>query len=114
MLLIALPAAAHHSSTMYDHNKTVALQGVVKEFQWTNPHCWVQLLVSGPDGAEEWSIQMGPPSYLYRDGWRRATLEPGDAIAVSVYPMVDGSRGGLWVSGARSDGRPIGSNVRSQ
>ena len=99
---------------MYDHNRTVTVKGAVKEFQWTNPHSWVQLLVSGADGAEEWSIQMGPPSYLYRDGWRPKTLAPGDEITVTVYPMVDGSRGGLWASGVRADGSPIGSNVRSQ
>jgi hypothetical protein len=99
VLLLAVPAVAHHSSAMYDHDRTVTLKGAVREFQWTNPHCWIQLLVAGEHGAEEWSVQMGPPSYLYRDGWRRGTLKPGDEIVVVVNPMHDGSRGGLWVSG---------------
>jgi len=87
-LFVATPLAAHHSSAMYDQTKSITLKGEVKEFQWTNPHCWIQLVLFGAN-EEEWSVQMGPPSNLYRDGWRPGTLKPGDSILVVVHPMID-------------------------
>ena len=36
--LIAGQAMAHHSFAMFDPEKLVTQQGVVKEFEWTNPH----------------------------------------------------------------------------
>ena len=112
LLLMVVPAAAHHSSAMYDQDKSVNLKGAVKEFQWTNPHCWIQLLVAVNGENQEWSVQMGPPSNLYRDGWRPSTLKVGDRITVVVHPMRDGTHGGIWVSGSDADGNPIGAGSR--
>ena len=49
-VLIAAPAVAHHSAAMFDSAKEVTLQGTVKEFQFTNPHSWIQLNVADPTG----------------------------------------------------------------
>lgn len=49
---------------MFDRQKSLTLQGTVKEFQWTNPHCWIELLVVGPGGTGQWSIEMISPSEL--------------------------------------------------
>ena len=113
-LLIILPANAHHSSAMYDQDKSMTLKGAIKEFQWTNPHCWIQLLVAEDNGTNEWSVQMGPPGNLYRDGWRPSILKVGDSITVVVHPMRDGTRGGLWISGIGADGKPIGSSTSAK
>jgi hypothetical protein len=110
LLLICISASAHHSSAMYDQGKSVTLKGTVKQFQWTNPHCWIQVLVPVDGDAQEWSIQMGPPSNLYRDGWRPGTLKVGDKIIIAVHPMRDGTHGGLWISGVDTDGKPFGSS----
>jgi hypothetical protein len=107
-LLLVLPAVAHHSAAMFDHDKSVTLKGAVKEFQWSNPHCWIQVLVAGNGGPEEWSVELGAPSTLYRNGWRPGTLKPGDRITVIVHPMRDGTRGGSLVSATGADGNPIG------
>jgi len=80
-------------------------------FSWTNPHCWIQLLVPGEQGATEWSIEMGSPSLLFRGGWRPTTLKAGDRIIVTARPMRDGSNGGLYVSATRDDGKPIEINT---
>jgi hypothetical protein len=114
LLLMVGPAAAHHSSAMYDKDKSVNLKGAVKEFQWINPHCWIQLLVAVNGENQEWSVQMGPPSNLYRDGWRPSTLKVGDTITVVVHPMRDGTHGGIWVSGTDADGKPIGAASQSK
>jgi hypothetical protein len=110
-LLLGVPGLAHHSNAMYDQDKTVTLRGKVKEFQWTNPHCWIELVVAAAPGGEVWSIQMGPPGNLYRDGWRPSALHIGDELLIQVHPIRDRSRGGIWVSGTRADGTPIASHA---
>jgi hypothetical protein len=107
-LLCALQGFAHHSGAMFDSQTSTTLTGTVKVFQWTNPHCWIQVLVPGEQGPTEWSVEMGSPSQLYRWGWRQGTVKPGDTITVVIHPMRDGTKGGLFVSAIGKDGKPIG------
>ena len=97
-LALAGPAAAHHAFAMFDANREVMLDGTVKEFQWTNPHTWVQLLVKDPAGKEvEWSIEGSSPNNLARFGWSRNSLKSGDHVQAVVHPLKDGSIGGSLV-----------------
>jgi hypothetical protein len=107
MSLVAIQAPAHHSGAMFDDQKSITLIGTVNAFQWTNPHCWIQVLVPGPQGSVEWSVEMGSPSLLLRGGWKPRILKVGDPIAVVIHPMRDGTKGGLFVSAAHVDGTPI-------
>ena len=78
--------------------KRVELTGHVKEFQWTNPHAWIQMTVVAPDGTStDWSFECGSPNTLSRQGWKPSTLKPGDAITVVANPMKDGTSAGLMV-----------------
>ncbi len=110
--LAATPAFAHHSRAMFDHTKEVKLVGTVKEFQWTNPHCWIQVLVSDPDnpGAApvEWGVEMGAPVELMRKGWKPGSLNTGDKVTIIINPLRDGQRGGLVLSVMGPDGKVIG------
>ena len=73
-------AFAHHAATMFDREQTVELVGTVREFQWTSPHIWIQVQVETEAGElEEWSIEGGTPSRLFRSGWRPTTFMPGDS-----------------------------------
>jgi hypothetical protein len=109
LLLLTIPAAAHHSGAMFDDKKSVTLSGTVKEFQWTNPHCWIQVLVPAAQGEPvEWSVEMGAPFEVIRTGLRPGTIKAGDKITVVVQPMRDGSRAGLFVSAVGPDGKPLG------
>jgi hypothetical protein len=108
MAAFAMPATAHHSAAMFDHAASLTLTGTVREFQWTHPHCWIQLVVPGASNAVEWSVEMGNPSNLLRGGWRPGTLKAGDRITVVIHPMRDGTPGGLFVSASDSNGKPIG------
>ncbi len=110
MLLAASVALAHHSFAMFDQTKTITLQGAVKELRWTNPHVFIQVLVKNDKGAEdEWSIEMTSPEHLSRTGWRPGTLKPGDRVALSIHPLVDGDNGGQYLSGTGPAGALIGS-----
>ena len=110
--IIIMPAMAHHSASMFDDKLSVTLTGTVKQFQWTNPHCWIQVLVPNESGAVEWSIEMGSPSQLFRGGWKPKTVQVGDKIVLVVHPMRDGTKGGLFVSATRSDGTAFGSAIQ--
>jgi Family of unknown function (DUF6152) len=109
-MLTANSALAHHSFAMFDQSKVVALQGTVKDFRWTNPHVFIQLLVKNDSGTEdEWSIEMTSPEHLARVGWRHGTLKPGDKVILNIHPMHDGSKGGQYVSGTGPNGPLAGS-----
>jgi hypothetical protein len=97
-LALAGPAVAHHAFAMFDTNREVVLDGTVKEFQWTNPHTWVQLLVKDTAGKEvEWSIEGSSPNNLSRFGWTRNSIRSGDHVQAVIHPMKDGSIGGSLV-----------------
>jgi hypothetical protein len=90
-----LPASAHHSFAMYEP-KTVTFKGVVKSFQWTNPHSIIWVLLDPQSGGEpqEWSIETTSPGVLTRSGWTRHSLNPGDRVSIEFSPLRDGSHGG--------------------
>jgi hypothetical protein len=99
---MAVPAAAHHSGAMFDDRKEVTLTGVVKEFQYTNPHSWLLVDVKGPDGkVTTWGFEAEGPSTLQRAGIRKGDLAPGMAITITGHPMRDGRPAAAWVRATR-------------
>ncbi len=117
VLLFALVCSplvrGHHSGAMFDDRKSITLVGTVRQFQWANPHCWIQLTVPKEgEAAVEWSIEMGSTTELYRSGWRPTTISVGQRISVVVHPARDGSAGALFVSATGDDGSPIGKSAR--
>ena len=105
----AAPALAHHSFAMFDAQKTVTLEGTVKDFQWTNPHTWIQIILNDPSGKEvEWSVEGGSPNGLVRQGWSRHSMKPGDKASIVIHPLKDGTNGGALVR-ATVNGEPVGS-----
>ena len=106
--MLAPSASAHHSPVMFDQSKTVTLSGTVRLFQWTNPHCYIQLLVDEGGRQSEWNMEMGAPVYLYNRGWRPSTLKAGDRITITASPLRSGASGGLVLSVTGADGKPVG------
>ena len=101
------PVSAHHSYAMFDAGSLVTVDATVKEFQWTNPHSWLQVMVDNKGVAEEWSLELGPLVTLRRWGWKPHSLNPGDKVKVSVNPLRDGSRGGRLMSIVLPDGKTL-------
>jgi phage-related protein len=100
--------SAHHSYAMFDADKLITVDATVKEFQWTNPHSWLQVMVDNKGVAEEWSLELGPLVTLRRWGWKPHSVNPGDKVKVSVNPLRDGSRGGRLMSIVLPDGKTLG------
>jgi len=100
---------AHHSFATFDGAQEKTLVGTVKEFQWTNPHTWLQVLVKDPATGKtvEWSIEGGSPNGLSRSGWRRSSLKPGDNVQVVIHPLKNGANGGSLMR-VSVDGKVIG------
>jgi hypothetical protein len=108
-VLLSQPASAHHSFAMYDFTKNETLEGVVREFQWTSPHAWIQLLVpDGAGGEKEWSIECGAPGMLARTGWTSHRLKAGDKVTLIVHPIRTGGLSASLVKVTLADGTVLG------
>ena len=89
--LAAGTAQAHHSFAMFDMTKEVTVSGTVRQFQWTNPHAYIQVVAKDAEGRDvEWSMEMGAPMYLYARGWRPGSLKAGTRITVTLNPLRNG------------------------
>ena len=111
--LLTGPASAHHSFAMFDRTRETALEGTVREFQWTNPHSWIELDVRNDKGGiDVYNVEMNSPNNLTRQGWKSTSLKTGDKVTVTLNPTRDGTKGGLFVSVLLSDGRILGDPTR--
>jgi hypothetical protein len=111
VVLAAGAAQAHHSFAMFDMTREVTVSGTVKQFQWTNPHAYIQLISKDAQGRDvEWSMEMGAPMYLYARGWRPSSLRAGMQVTVTLNPLRNGRPGGVVRDVVTADGRQIGTN----
>jgi hypothetical protein len=106
---IAVPAVAHHSFAMFDAQKTVSLEGTVKELEWTNPHAWLRIMVDDQKLGRPvlWAFEMSSPARMTTIGLRADSVKPGDKVTVTFHPMRDGSRGGQFMQAKLPDGKEI-------
>ena len=110
--LLAGAAQAHHSFAMFDLQKEVRVSGTVKQFQWTNPHAYIQLVAKDDAGRDvEWSMEMGAPMYLYARGWRPSTLKAGSRVNVTIHPLRSGEPGGVVLDVTTPEGKTVGGKV---
>jgi hypothetical protein len=116
--IFTLPVNAHHSTTMFDHSKTLKITGTVKEVHWTNPH--VAIFVEGviTEGQEPtvWLMEMTSPGNLVRaGGWSRSAVKPGDKVTVDFSPLRDGNKGGALKKITLADtGKFYTADIRAQ
>ncbi len=104
----AAGGSAHHSFAMFDTQTTIRLEGTVTEFQWTNPHAYIEVDVAGDDGeTRHWTIELGSPSILMQSGWKYNDIRPGMEISATLNPLRDGQPGGLLGRVTLPDGREL-------
>src|SRR5262249_58994353 len=92
-LWAASPVAAHHAfGGEFDPNRPVLLKGIVTKIEWVNPHAWIHLDVTKPDGTvEQWMVEGGTPNTLFRRGITKESLKVGTEIVVDGYQTRDHS-----------------------
>ena len=110
-VLLAAPALAHHSFAMFDQSRVLYMPGMVKEFEFVNPHTWLHLAIVNDKGeASTWSFEAGSVAQLVRLGWSKDSFKIGDRVEVGFRPLKDGSRGGQLMSVKLANGQKVCSN----
>jgi len=105
LLMAAGTASAHHSGAMFDRDKQVALTGTIVQFEWTNPHSWIEIEVPNDNGGtDKWSVECNSPNNLAKQGWKSTTLKPGDKVTILIHPLRNGDKGGSFMSVKLPDG----------
>ncbi len=90
---------------MFDRETEIVLEGTVREFQYTAPHTWVQVVIEDENGEMvEWSVEGAAPNVLLRRGVRPSSLVPGEEVSVRAHPMADGQPGALMIDVTKEDG----------
>jgi hypothetical protein len=110
--LVPVSLAAHHGSGIsYEStlDKVVTMKGVVKEWVWKNPHCYIVYNVRDAGGAVvEWTAETSSPSSMTGEhGWNRTTLKPGDELTITVLPSKISTAAGLLYKVVATDGKVL-------
>jgi Family of unknown function (DUF6152) len=102
-------ALAHHSfAAEFDADKPVTLKGIVVKWEMMNPHGWITVDVTGPNGDKvRWMVETSNPNGLMRLGWTKNSLKPGDQITVEAYRAKDGSNTANAARVTLADGRSV-------
>ncbi|MGD1071895.1 MAG: DUF6152 family protein [Bryobacteraceae bacterium] len=84
----AIPVLAHHSfAATYFEDKVITIEGDLVQFQFRNPHSFVDVAVKDSKGeVTRWAIEWGGGGQLSREGVTRETLKPGDHVIVTGNP----------------------------
>ena len=101
--------SAHHAfAAEFDAKKAITFKGTVTEMEWINPHVWIHINVTKPDGkVEEWMAEGGSPTVLFRRGFSKTSLRPGSEIVVDGYQSKDGTNKMNAREVTFSDGRKL-------
>ncbi len=88
MLASSVSTYAHHSqAAQYDTSKQVRIEGTLVQFQFRNPHTFIQ--IEAPDETGKlvrWSIEWGGVGQLNGQGVTRTTLKYGDPVIITANP----------------------------
>jgi hypothetical protein len=114
-IMTAIPVAqAHHSVAMFDTSKQVLIEGTVKEWQFTNPHAWLQVMIDHDGKQVEAGFEARSPNALMREGFELESFKPGDKVKVLAAPRRDGSVGGMMLCARTATGKWLGSDPGSK
>jgi hypothetical protein len=89
VLAVSPLASAHHSLAAFDGQQTVKVTGIIKEFQWMNPHVTVVVEGTAKDAVQKvrWAVEMQAPNAMMEQGWARDTLAIGDRVTIVANPL---------------------------
>ena len=101
-------ATSHHSFSPFNMETIATIKGEIVDFEWTNPHTWVWVNVSNPDGSiTQWGLEGMSPNYLGRRGWSKRSFQPGDQVTLDINPLRSGEPGGMLNKAILEDGSSL-------
>ncbi len=108
ILMLAIPAFAHHGSAGEDTTKVVAVKGTVVDFQYINPHAQIYVAVKDENGnVQKWNGELSNTLVLHRAGWNSKMIKPGDEVTLKGYQSKDKSNFLRLTSIVLADGKEM-------
>lgn len=108
-LWVSAPLSAHHSSSAFDTGKKMVLKGTVKQWVYSNPHCFLMIEVKSENGeVVQWVAETQAPSVIFPAGYRRDTFKPGEQVTITIEPFKDGRPFGRILQTVLADGTTLG------
>src|ERR1700726_871126 len=108
LLLVSIPALAHHGTNLYDMMKTTTLKGTITKFEWGNPHNQIYFDVTDGKGVvEHWNVETEPPAVMSERGWTRKALNPGDRVTVYMNAAKNGATVGILQKVVLDNGKEL-------
>jgi hypothetical protein len=112
LALLTLPVAAHHSQAIYDSTRTITIEGVVKEYRWTNPHTYLYIETQNASGdTVVMPIEGQTTAIMRRLGWEPDTFAPGDQVVARAHPARDPKRLMALIESAEKNGVTYSADV---
>jgi uncharacterized protein DUF6152 len=92
VLVAPVPAGAHHGAATFDTGKEITLKGVVTEWIWANPHCFLKFDAKDESGTlRNWAVETQNPVSMTARGWSRGAFKVGDEVTVKLEPVKNGA-----------------------
>jgi hypothetical protein len=109
VLILSVPAFAHHGNAALDNTKKVTLKGTVTEWLWANPHCWLKFDVKDDKGAVvNWVVETNNAADMIEKGWTKQIFKVGDEVTVTFNPSKNDRPVGRAVSVVLPNGQTLG------
>lgn len=109
LAVFAVAALAHHGWTGYDENKTLIINGTIKDSSYSNPHAMIHLTADDKEG-KTWNVYLAPPSRMSARGLEKDAIQPGTKATVVGYPSkanADELRAETITISGKNAGKPV-------
>lgn len=106
---VTMPLFAHHGNASFDTDKKLTMKGIVTEWVWANPHCFLKFDVTDDKGTlAHWVAETSNPSDMSNLGWSKQTFKPDDQITVTLEPVKSGQPVGRVMQVVLASGQTLG------